>query len=62
MKNRHKKTMEFIYKNEADLNEENNFTINISNDNNINGQHFNAGEEYVISGLELVPQEVELTR
>ena len=54
--------MEFIYKNEADLNEENNFTINISNDNNINGQHFNAGEEYVISGLELVPQEVDLTR
>ena len=54
--------MEFFYKKEADLDKENNFTIDISNNNNIDGQHFNAGEKYVILGLELVPQEADLTR
>ena len=54
--------MEFFYKKEADLDKENNFTIDISNNNNLDGQHFNPGGKYVILGLELVPQEVDLTR
>ena len=41
--------MEFFYNKEVELNEENNFTIDISKNNNIDGQRFNAGEEYLIS-------------
>ena len=52
--------MEFFYKKKVDLDEENNFTIDISKDHNIDMQHFNAGEEYLISNLELVPTEVDL--
>ena len=55
------KTMEFLYKKEVDLDEENNFTIDISKDNNVDGQRFNAGED-LISGLELLPTEVDLTK
>ena len=54
--------MEFFYKKEVDLDEENNFAVDISKDNNVGGQRFNAGEEYLISGLELLPTEVDLTR
>ena len=52
--------MEFFYKKKVDLDEENNFTIDISKDHNIDRQHFNADEEYLISNLELVPTEVDL--
>ena len=62
MQSLNKKAMEFFYKKEADLDKENNFTIDISNNNNIDGQHFNPEEKYVILGLELVPQEVDQTR
>ena len=54
--------MEFFYKKEVELNEKNNFTIDILKDNNVNGQRFNAGEEYLMSGLELLPTEVDLTK
>ena len=41
--------MKFFYRKETNL------------DNNVEGQHFNAGEEHVISNLELIPREVDLT-
>ena len=56
------KTMEFFYKKEVDLDEENHFTIDISKDNNVDRQRFNAGEEYLILGLELLPARVDLTK
>ena len=54
--------MEIFYRKEVDLDEENNFTLDISKDNNIEGKHFNVGEEYVISNLELISTEVDLTK
>ena len=54
--------MEFFYRKEVNLDEKNNFNLDISKDNNVEGQHFNAGEEYVISNLELIPTEVDLTK
>ena len=54
--------MKFFYRKEVDLDEENNFTLDISKNNNVVGQHFKSGEEYVITNLELVPKEVDLTK
>ena len=54
--------MEFFYRKEVDLDEKNNFTLNILRDNNVEEQRFIAGKEYVISNLELIPTEVDLTK
>ena len=55
-------SLDFIYKKESDLDKENNFAINFSGKNRFNKNQFNKGEEYLISGLELIPQEVDLTQ
>ena len=54
--------MSLFYRKETNLDEENNFTLDILKDNNVEAQHFNDGKEYVISNLELIPTEVDLTR
>ena len=51
------RTMEFFYRKKTNLNEENNFTHNISKDNNVEGQHF-----IDISNLELILTDVDLTK
>ena len=53
--------MEFFYKKEIDLHKEYNFTIDLLKSNTVEGQKFTRGEEYVISGLELKPTEVDFT-
>ena len=53
------KIMEFIYRKESNMENENNFSLNLSRDNHLN--FFNR-DEYVVSGLELIPTEVHLTK
>ena len=53
--------MEFFYRKEV-VPDEKNIKINISKDNNTEGQRFNAREEYVISNLKLIPTEEYLMK
>ena len=48
--------MEIIYYKRLDLGANNNNTINISENNAVEGQTFIGGEEYLISGIELRPK------
>ena len=48
--------MEFFYNKETDLDEENNFTIELAKNNIVEDQKFVGVEEYLISGLELKPR------
>ena len=54
-------TMALFYKKEIDLDDENNFTIDLSKSNTVKGQKFTRRGEYVISGLQLKPTEVDCT-
>ena len=44
------------------LYEENNFSIDLTADNNIDGNFFKNKDEYVMSGLKVKPKEVDLTK
>ena len=54
-------TMALFYKKEIDLDDENNFTIDLSKSNTVKGQKLTRGGEYVISGLQPKPTEVDCT-
>ena len=45
--------MEFIYQKESNLDKENNFTIEISEKNNVEKEKFIGGDEYLLSSLDL---------
>ena len=54
--------MDVIYNKNADLDEENNFSIDLTANNEIDGMFFKNKEEYLISGLEIKKQSVDLTK
>ena len=54
--------MEIIYYKRLDLGANNNNTINISENNAVEGQTFIGGEEYLISGIELRPKTTDFTK
>ena len=45
--------MDFLYYKELNLHDENNFTMNIAENNAFESQNFIGGDEYLISGLDL---------
>ena len=45
--------MDVIYNKNADLNEKDNFSIDLTATNQIDGMFFKNKEEYLISGLEM---------
>ena len=54
--------MEIIYYKRLDLEADYSFTINISENNTVEGQKFIGGEEYLISGNELRPKMADFTK
>ena len=54
--------MELFYRKETNLDDENNFTLDTSKDNNVEGQHFIGGDEYVIPNLGLILTEVDIRK
>ena len=54
--------MDVIYYKNADLDEEKNFSIDLTANNEIDGMFFKNEEEYLISGLEIKNQPVDLTK
>ena len=52
--------MDVIYYKNADLDEEKNFSIDLTANNEIDGMFFKNEEEYLISGLEIKNQPVDL--
>ena len=54
--------MEFIYQKELNLDEENNFTIEISEMNNVEKEKFIGGNEYLISSLDLKLKDEDITK
>ena len=54
--------MDVIYNKNADLDEENNFSIYLTASNENDGVIFKNKEEYLISGLEIKKQPVDLTK
>ena len=57
-----KKAMDVIYNKNADLDEENIFSIDLTANNEINGIFFKNKEECLISGLEIKKRLVDLTK
>ena len=54
--------MDVIYNKNADLNEENNFSVDLTANNEIDEMFLKNKEEYLISGLEIKKQPVDLTK
>ena len=54
--------MQIIYYKRLDLDADNSFTMNISENNAIEGQKFIDGEEYLILGTELRPKTADFTK
>ena len=54
--------MEFIYKKEADLDDQNNFLVDLVPKNEVDGNYFKGKEEYLISGIEIKPEVVDFTK
>ena len=54
--------MEFIYQKESHLDKENNFTIEISEKNNVEKEKFIDGDEYHLSGLNLKLKDKDITK
>ena len=54
--------MEIIYYKRLNLDANNNFTMNISENNTVKGQILIGGEEYLISGIELRPKTADFTK
>ena len=54
--------MEILYYKRLDLEADDSFTINISENNTVEGQKFIGGEEYLISGNELRPKMADFTK
>ena len=54
--------MDVIYSKNGNHNEENNFSIDLTANNEIDGMFFNNKEEYLISELEIKKQPVDLTK
>ena len=50
--------MDFIYYKELNLDNENNYTVNIAENNAVESQKYIGGDEYLISGLDLKPKTV----
>ena len=54
--------MEFIYQKESHLDKENNFTIEISEKNNVEKEKFIDGDEYHLPGLNLKLKDKDITK
>ena len=54
--------MEFIYQKELNLDKENNFTIEISEWNNVEKEKFIGGDEYLSSSLDLKLKDEGITK
>ena len=54
--------MNFIYQNEATLDKNNNFAIDISWKNNVEKETFAGGNEHLLSSLELKLKEDNITK
>ena len=54
--------MDVIYNKNADLEEKDNFSIDLTVNTEIDGMFFKNKEEYLISGLEMKKQPVDLTK
>ena len=54
--------MEFIYQKESNLDKENNFTIEISEKNNVEKEKFISGAEYLLSNLDLKLKNEDVTK
>ena len=54
--------MEFIYKKETDLDDQNNFLVDLAPKNEVAGNFFKSKEEFLISGIEIKPEVVNFTK
>ena len=54
--------MEFIYQKESNLDKENNFTIEISEKNNVEKEKFIGRDEYLLSSLDLKLKDEDITK
>ena len=54
--------MEFIYQKESNLDKENNFTIEISEKNNVEKEKCVGGDEYLLSSLDLKLKDEDITK
>ena len=54
--------MEFIYQKESNLEKENNFTIEISEEKNVEKERFIGGNECLLSSLDLKLKEEDITK
>ena len=54
--------MEFIYQKESNLEKENNFTIEISEEKNVEKERFIGGNECLLSSLDLKLTEEDITK
>ena len=54
--------MEFTYQKESNLKKENNFTIEISEKNNVEKEKFIGGHEYLLSCLNLKLKDKDITK
>ena len=55
-------SLEFIYQKEANLDNENNFTIAISEKNSIEKEEFISGEKYLLPSLERRLKDKDITK
>ena len=61
-KKKKKKKKDFIYQTESNLDEENNFTIEISKNNNAEKEKFIGGDEYLLSSLDLKLKDEDIAK
>ena len=61
-KNCQAKKMDSIYQRQSNLDEENNFTIEISRKSNVEKGKFVSGDEYLLSSLDLKLKDEDMTK